>query len=102
MSPTIGGINFLLNAVTATIIGGTSFSGGKGNVLGTIAGGIIIGVINFSMTAFGVSTASRRYGRGPHRHYRAVPGCAVQQDKGECGCVNVSGQYAFLKIYNGR
>ena len=64
VSPTIGGINFLLNAVTATIIGGTSFSGGKGNVLGTIAGGIIIGVINFSMTAFGVSTASRDMAAG--------------------------------------
>lgn len=37
-------------AIAATIIGGTSFSGGKGNIFGVVIGGLIIGIINFGMT----------------------------------------------------
>ena len=54
VSPSIGGTTFLLNAVTACIIGGTSSSGGKGTVWGAIAGAITVGTISFIMTAFGV------------------------------------------------
>lgn len=35
----------LLDAIAATVIGGTSVRGGKGNVVGTIVGAMIIGVI---------------------------------------------------------
>lgn len=37
-------------AIAATIIGGTSFSGGKGHIFGVVIGGLIIGIINFGMT----------------------------------------------------
>lgn len=36
-------------AIAASIIGGTSFFGGKGKILGVVLGGFIIGVINFGM-----------------------------------------------------
>ena len=39
------GVNFELDAITATIIGGTSFSGGVGTVHGTLVGGMIVGVL---------------------------------------------------------
>ncbi len=56
VSPNLGGTSFLMNAVTACIIGGTASTGGKGYVLGTIVGALIIGTINFTMTALRVST----------------------------------------------
>ncbi len=36
-------------AIAASIIGGTSFFGGKGKIFGVVIGGFIIGVINFGM-----------------------------------------------------
>ncbi len=36
-------------AIAASIIGGTSFFGGKGKIFGVVMGGFIIGVINFGM-----------------------------------------------------
>lgn len=39
------GVNLEFDAITASIIGGTSFSGGIGTVQGAICGSIIIGVI---------------------------------------------------------
>lgn len=44
----------LLDAIAATVIGGTSVRGGKGNVIGTIIGAMIIGVIANSMTLLNV------------------------------------------------
>ena len=44
----------LLDAIAATVIGGTSVRGGKGNVIGTIVGAMIIGVIANSMTLLNV------------------------------------------------
>lgn len=56
VSPSLGGTTFLLNSVTACIIGGTASTGGKGNVPGTVVGAVMIGVINFMMTALSVSS----------------------------------------------
>lgn len=44
-----------MNAIAATILGGTSLSGGKGNIWGTIIGVFIIGVINTGLTLLDVS-----------------------------------------------
>jgi ribose transport system permease protein len=41
-APTIGGIPLLLDAIAATIIGGTSLMGGKGSIRGTFIGVVII------------------------------------------------------------
>ena len=56
VSPNLGGTTMLLNSVAACIIGGTASTGGKGNVPGTLTGALIIGMINFLMTALGVSS----------------------------------------------
>jgi len=44
-TPTIGGLAILMDAIAATIIGGTSLAGGKGSVVGTFIGVVIIVVI---------------------------------------------------------
>lgn len=44
----------LLDAIAATVIGGTSIRGGRGSVIGTILGAMIIGVIANSMTLLNV------------------------------------------------
>lgn len=44
----------LLDAIAATVIGGTSTRGGKGSVIGTIVGAMIIGVIANSLTLLNV------------------------------------------------
>lgn len=52
----LAGNGFEVYAIAATIIGGTSFFGGKGRIPGVIIGGIIIGVINNGLNILNVST----------------------------------------------
>ncbi|MFA9377791.1 MAG: ABC transporter permease [Lachnotalea sp.] len=44
-----------MNAISASVLGGTSMAGGIGTAGGTIIGAFIIGVINDGMTMYGVS-----------------------------------------------
>ncbi|MCY1713503.1 D-allose ABC transporter permease [Caproiciproducens galactitolivorans] len=44
-------------AIAASIIGGTSFFGGKGKIFGVVMGGLIIGVINYGMTVMVVPSS---------------------------------------------
>lgn len=39
------GLSFSLNSVAASIIGGLSFSGGRGSIIGPIMGGLILGLL---------------------------------------------------------
>lgn len=41
-------------AIAASIIGGTSFFGGKGKIFGVVMGGLIIGVINYGLNILAV------------------------------------------------
>lgn len=41
-----GGLQYEFDAITAVVVGGTSLSGGSGNVIGTIIGAVIVGIIN--------------------------------------------------------
>lgn len=50
------GIGYELQAITAPIIGGTSFSGGVGTVLGTLAGALIVGVLGNIMNLIGIGS----------------------------------------------
>lgn len=50
------GSGYETDAITATVIGGTSFSGGAGTALGTLFGSLIIGVLNNIMTLIGVDS----------------------------------------------
>lgn len=50
------GVGFETDAITATVIGGTSFSGGAGTALGTFVGSLIIGILNNIMNLLGVDS----------------------------------------------
>jgi inositol transport system permease protein len=50
------GLMFELDAIAATVIGGTSLFGGIGTVGGTIIGALIIGVVNNGLDLMGVSS----------------------------------------------
>jgi len=50
----IAGEGFELDSIAAVVIGGTSLSGGKGSVLGTVLGALIIGVLNSGLVIRGV------------------------------------------------
>ena len=57
--PQVGGLNydrFDLDSITAVLIGGTRLGGGKGNVIGTLAGVLIVVVLNNIFNQIGVST----------------------------------------------
>ena len=49
------GINYELDAIAAVVIGGTSLSGGRGKIMGTVLGAIIIGVLNNGLVLLNVS-----------------------------------------------
>jgi len=49
------GISYELDAIAAVVIGGTSLSGGKGSILGTVLGAVIIGVLNNGLVLLDVS-----------------------------------------------
>lgn len=50
------GASMELDAIAAVVIGGTSFSGGKGSILGTLVGAMIMGVISNGLNLLGVSS----------------------------------------------
>ena len=49
------GFGYELDSIAAVVIGGTSLSGGKGTVLGTVQGALIIGVLNNGLVLLNVS-----------------------------------------------
>jgi inositol transport system permease protein len=59
-----GGINFEFQALTAAIIGGTSFSGGIGTAAGTLAGAFIVGFLDNIMNLTGVDSYVQQIVRG--------------------------------------
>jgi ribose transport system permease protein len=50
------GLNYELTAITATIIGGTNLFGGRGSVLGTIIGALIMGVLQNGLNLLAVQS----------------------------------------------
>jgi ribose/xylose/arabinose/galactoside ABC-type transport system permease subunit len=52
----VAGINYELAAITAAIIGGTSLFGGKGSILGSIIGALIMGVLQNGLNLLGVQS----------------------------------------------
>ena len=49
------GIGYELDSIAAVVIGGTSLSGGRGSVLGTVLGCLIIGVLNNGLVLLSVN-----------------------------------------------
>lgn len=50
----IAGTGYELDSIAAVVIGGTSLNGGKGSILGTVLGALIIGVLNSGLVMMGV------------------------------------------------
>lgn len=53
-APVLGG-GYELDAIAAAVIGGTSMDGGRGNVIGTLVGALIIGTISNGLDILNVS-----------------------------------------------
>ncbi len=53
-----------LDAIAAAVIGGTSMSGGKGSIVGTVLGAIMLGMINNMLVLGGVSSYLQQAARG--------------------------------------
>ncbi|HEN7864906.1 TPA: ribose ABC transporter permease [Streptococcus agalactiae] len=49
------GASYEMDAIAAVVLGGTSLSGGKGRIIGTLIGALIIGVLNNGLNIIGVS-----------------------------------------------
>jgi ribose transport system permease protein len=52
----IAGMMYELDAIAATVIGGTSLMGGEGTLLGTLVGALIMGVLRNGLNLLGVSS----------------------------------------------
>ncbi len=49
------GMSYELDSIAAVVIGGTSLSGGRGTIMGTVQGALIIGVLNSGLVLLNVS-----------------------------------------------
>ncbi|MDR1835976.1 MAG: ABC transporter permease [Fusobacteriaceae bacterium] len=58
------GTGYELEAVAAVVIGGTSMSGGKGSIVGTVLGALMLGMINNMLVLGGVSSFLQQAVRG--------------------------------------
>jgi simple sugar transport system permease protein len=56
MDPGNAGVNYILFAVGACVIGGTALTGGRGTVIGAFIGAILIGILEAGLNVIGVST----------------------------------------------
>ncbi|WP_413495066.1 ABC transporter permease [Morganella psychrotolerans] len=56
----IAGEGYELDAIAATVIGGTSLAGGIGSVIGTAIGALIMGVLQNGLTLLNVASYSQR------------------------------------------
>ena len=58
------GTSWEMNAIAASVLGGTSMAGGVGTILGTVEGAFVIGVINDGMAMCGVTEFWQQVIRG--------------------------------------
>ncbi|MDR1948375.1 MAG: ABC transporter permease [Spirochaetaceae bacterium] len=58
------GTGYELEAIAAVVIGGTSMSGGKGTIIGTVMGAVMLGMINNMLVLGGVSSFLQQAARG--------------------------------------
>lgn len=49
------GVAFEMDAIAAVVMGGTSISGGRGSIVGTLVGALMLGVLNNGLNMMGVS-----------------------------------------------
>ncbi len=64
MDTASAGSGYELDAIAAVIVGGTSMSGGRGSIVGTVLGMLIIGVMNNLLNLLGVPSFLRNAFKG--------------------------------------
>ncbi len=55
VNPGMTGVGFEFTVIAATVIGGTSVSGGSGSVPGVILGCVLLGIVNTALAVLGIS-----------------------------------------------
>ncbi len=63
-APNTAGLGLELSVITAVILGGASLAGGRGTMLGTLLGLLIIGVVNNGLTLLNVDAFWQEVARG--------------------------------------
>jgi ribose/xylose/arabinose/galactoside ABC-type transport system permease subunit len=58
------GLQYELDVIAATVVGGTSLTGGRGSVIGTLWGAVFIGVLNNGLNLAGVDPYMQRIALG--------------------------------------
>lgn len=58
------GTSYELDAIAAVVLGGTSLTGGKGRIVGTLIGVLIIGILNNGLNLLGVSSFYQQVVKG--------------------------------------
>ncbi|MOA48413.1 Ribose transport system permease protein RbsC [compost metagenome] len=58
------GASYELDAIAAVVLGGTSLTGGKGWIVGTLIGAVIIGVLNNGLNLLNVSSFYQQVVKG--------------------------------------
>lgn len=61
--PTLGA-SMVNDAIAATVVGGTSMAGGKGRIVGTLIGAMLIGIISNGMNLLGLSSYLQDIAKG--------------------------------------
>jgi ribose transport system permease protein len=58
------GIGFELDAIAAVVLGGTSIAGGRGSIVGTLIGALMLGVLNNGLNLMSVSPYTQKILKG--------------------------------------
>ncbi|MEG1606448.1 MAG: hypothetical protein RR452_10665, partial [Clostridia bacterium] len=58
------GIGFEMDAIAAVVVGGTGMNGGKGNVLRTVVGVIVIGIMSNALNILGITAYHQQVVKG--------------------------------------
>nr|WP_194288286.1 ABC transporter permease [Agrobacterium tumefaciens] len=58
------GVGYELDAIAAVVIGGTSLAGGRGTLVGSLFGALIIGTLNNGMDLLGISSNYQQFLKG--------------------------------------
>lgn len=58
------GASYEMDAIASVVLGGTSLSGGRGRIMGTLIGALIIGTLNNGMNLLGVSSFYQQVVKG--------------------------------------
>ena len=49
------GVGFELDAIAAVVLGGTAIAGGRGLILGTLIGAVLLGILNNGLNLMGIN-----------------------------------------------